>query len=81
MNITNRNQLYKLCKFIKKNIFREVSNQIKIKKCMYVILLEHNNYAPLTCSPGMSSYISVCMYVFINLHFGEHACKNTGTKV
>ena len=23
----------------------------------------------------------VCMYVFINLHFGEHACKNTGTKV
>ena len=23
----------------------------------------------------------VCMDVFINLHFGEHACKDTGTKV
>ena len=35
---------------------------------MYVILLEHDNYAPLTCSPGMYSYISLFyMYIFLQI--------------
>ena len=69
MNVTNRKQLYKLCKFIEKNhLFRKVSNQIKIKTCMNVILLGHDNYAPLSCSPGMYSYISVFyMYIFLQI--------------
>ena len=36
---------------------------------MYVILLEHDNYAPLTCSLGMYSYISVFyMYIFLQIY-------------
>ena len=35
---------------------------------MLVILWEHDNHAPLTCSPGMYSYISVFyMYIFLQI--------------
>ena len=34
-----------------------------------------------TVDGPISYFANVCMSVFMNLHFGEHACKDLGTKV
>ena len=41
---------------------------------MYDILNTISTYLKLKIN-------DMCMYVFTNLHCGEHACKATGTKV